>query len=136
MAGRARVGPPYDAALQLAGWAFAHLDYLTGRLIDHGVDPASLSASDWLDLAMARLVDMSDGLTDRAKVLESVRAVLAVPVVTTETALERMRRTWGRSPQAQAGQRAMMAAAGGPAPMRDPNQQRPEAWKSREDDSP
>lgn len=36
-----------------------------------------------------------------------------------------LRSTWGTDTAAVEGQRAMMALAGGPAPMRDPNKPRP-----------
>lgn len=69
---------------------------------------------------------MPDGMVDRHEVIAKMNEALARPV-----AVDRKR--WGRDPQAQAGQRAMMATAGGSAPMRPPDAKRPEAWKGREE---
>lgn len=79
------------------------------------MDPRSLSFTDWLDYAYATLIDMPDGMVDRHDVIAKMDEVLSTPIPTPATV---DRRTWGRDPQAQAGQRAMMALAGGPAPMR------------------
>lgn len=75
-------------------------------------------------------IDLPDGLVNRAEVLEAVDKRLATPleVLVHEAYMEAVkagkikpdRATWGRSPQAVAGQRAMMRGAGGPAPMRRP----------------
>lgn len=107
----------------------AHLDYLCGRLIARGVDPSDLSARDWLDVAYATMIDMADGMVDRDKIKADLDDVLAREVVSRSA-------VWGADPQAQAGQRAMMRAAGGPAPMRPPDAKRPAAWNAREEANP
>lgn len=115
-------------------WALAHLDYLTGRLLTAGVDPKTLDSRDWLDVAYYAMITMPDGLVDRYDVIARANEQLSKPVAEwlegTPKGIDRDE--WMRSPQAQAGQRAMLTQAGGPAPMRDPEAERPEAWKSRE----
>ena len=94
-------------------WARAHLDYLSGRLWLAGVDPASLSPGAWLDVAYAALVDLADGSVDRQQVMDAINEQLASSVFAD-------RESWGSTPAAVAGARAMMDLAGGPAPLRDP----------------
>jgi hypothetical protein len=115
-------GPPYDAAIQLTAWALAHADYLEGRLLLAGIDTAALAAHQWLAVAYTVLADSIDGMVDRTKVLANLDAQLAKPALPD-------RETWGTDPTAVQGQRAMMELAGGPAPMRNPDAQRPEAWQ-------
>lgn len=74
------------------------------------------------------MVTMPDGLVDRYEVIANLNEQLTKPLVKKPVS----RDEWMRSPQAQAGQRAMIAQTGGPAPMRDPEAKRPEAWKARE----
>lgn len=74
------------------------------------------------------MVTIPDGLVDRYEVMAALKEQLATPLVKKPMSREE----WMRSPQAQAGQRAMIAQAGGPAPMRDPSAKRPEAWKARD----
>jgi hypothetical protein len=74
------------------------------------------------------MVSLPDGFVDRYEVMASLNEQLAKPLV----AKTIDREAWMRSPQVVAGQRAMIAQAGGPAPMRDPSAKRPEAWKARE----
>lgn len=80
------------------------------------------------------MVTMPDGWVDRYDVIAKTNEQLAKPVSEwlggTPKGVDR--EAWMRSPQAQEGQRAMMRAAGGAAPMRPPEAERPEAWKSRE----
>lgn len=75
-------------------------------------------------------IDLPDGLVNRQEVFDAVDKRLATPLqqLVDEAVLEAVkagrlkpdRATWGRSPQAVAGQRAMMRGTGGPAPMRPP----------------
>lgn len=78
------------------------------------------------------MVSMPDGLVDRYEVIAKLNEHLSTPLVKKPFD----RDEWMRSPQARAGQRAMIAQAGGPAPMRDPEAKRPEAWKAREGEPP
>lgn len=103
----------------------AHLNYLEGRLRRNGVDPATLGMRGWLQLAYAEQIDMADGFVNRYEVIKELDERLAKSVA--ELLRDHLVRTgkappdreaWGRSPQAQRGQRAMMRMAGGPAPMR------------------
>lgn len=111
---------PYDAALQLAGWAVTNLAYLRGALIRKGVRPETLTARDWLDVALSAVVD-GVGIVDRQKVLERMRERLATSVFADEE-------TFGTDPASIRATRAMMDLAGGAAPMRDPSKPRPAAW--------
>lgn len=117
-------GAPYDAALQLASWAAANLGYLEGRVTLAGLDPAALSAGQWLSITMVALVEL--GPAGGIEALDKLGEALAKPAMVS-------RDTWGLDTQAQAGQRAMMAQAGGPARKRSPDAQRPAAWQQRED---
>lgn len=74
------------------------------------------------------MVTIPDGLVDRYEVMAALNEQLTKPLVQKPFDRE----AWMRSPQVVAGQRAMIAQAGGPAPMRDPEAKRPEAWKARE----
>lgn len=81
------------------------------------------------------MVSMPDGMVDRYEVMARATEQLATPVadwlgIKPVTGIDR--EAWMRSTQAQAGQRAMMRAAGGAAAMRPPEAKRPEAWKARE----
>ena len=125
MAVAGAAGPPYDAALQLTAWAIAHADYLEGRLLLAGVDTGRLAAHQWLAVAYTVLADSIDGLVDRAKVLANLDAQLAKPALPD-------RERWGTDPEAVRAQKAMLALAGGPAPMRDPAKPRPAAWAARQ----
>jgi hypothetical protein len=85
-----------------------------------------------LDLAYYVMVSLPDGFVDRYEVMTNLNEHLAKPLI----AKPFDREAWMRSPQVVAGQRAMIAQAGGPAPLRDPEVKRPEAWKAREGASP
>ncbi len=74
------------------------------------------------------MVSIPDGMVDRYEVMSNLNDQLAKPLGPAKID----RDAWMRSPQVVAGQRAMIAQAGGPAPMRDPEAKRPEAWQSRE----
>ena len=124
MAGGGADRPPYDAALKLTFWALTHLVYLEGRLLLAGVDPARLTAPQWLSAAYTVLVDSIDGMVDRGKVIDTLNENLAEPAFPDPE-------TWGTDPRSQRGQRAMMAIAGGPAPAR--TRERPAAWANREE---
>ena len=115
MARRAVRRPPYDAALQLTWWAAQELPYLDGRLRLAGIDPDELDMRQWLNVAYAELVDLhGGGQASRAEAKKALDDKLAEPVA--------LREAWGRGPQAEQGQRAMMALAGGPAPPRQPKE--------------
>jgi hypothetical protein len=75
------------------------------------------------------LIDHLDSWNDRAKIRNNLDDLLERQVVTRAE-------NWGRGPRAQAGQRAMIAQAGGPAPMRPPGAKRPEAWNARKEGPP
>lgn len=87
-----------------------------------------MDGRDWLDFAYYVMVSIPDGLVDRYEVMSNLNEQLTKPLV--NKPLDRD--AWMRSPQVVAGQRAMIAQAGGPAPLRDPSAKRPEAWKARE----
>jgi hypothetical protein len=79
-------------------------------------------------VAYCAMVSMPEGFVDRYEVIRSLNEQLTKPLGSAPVDRE----AWMRSPQAQAGQRAMIAQTGGPAPMRDPSAKRPEAWKARD----
>jgi hypothetical protein len=79
-------------------------------------------------VAYYAMVSIPDGLVDRYEVMAALNEQLAKPLGPAKID----RDAWMRSPQVVAGQRAMIAQAGGPAPMRDPEAKRPEAWNARE----
>lgn len=85
-------------------------------------------------MAYYAMVTLPDGMVDRYEVIARAREQLAKPLSVWLGGEPRGidREAWLRSPQAQAGQRAMMMAAGGAAPMRPPEAERPEAWKVRD----
>ncbi len=74
------------------------------------------------------MVSIPDGMVDRYEVMSALNEQLAKPLGPAKI----NRDEWMRSPQVVAGQRAMIAQTGGPAPMRDPEAKRPEAWKARD----
>lgn len=122
-------GPPWSpfyAALQLTFWALAFAPYLRGRLLLAGrsIRDPDLTAGDILDLTLVLIVD-GVGEVNRTEVLDRITDQLKKPPWPT-------RDSWGTDPTAQAGQRAMMALAGGPAPMRDPNKPRPSRRRPEE----
>lgn len=119
MAIRGADRPPFYAALQLTFWAIAFAPYLRGRLLLAGTPIRTLSAGDVLDVTHALVVD-GVGMVNVTEVLDKFSAQLARSPWPT-------RESWGTDPEAQAGQRAMMAVVGGPAPARDPNAPIPEA---------
>ena len=74
------------------------------------------------------MVTIPDGLVDRYEVIGNLNEQLAKPLGPVKID----RDAYMSSPQVVAGQRAMIAQAGGPAPLRDPEAKRPEAWNARE----
>jgi len=50
-------GPPYDSALGLGSWAWAHRSYIFGRVALSGGNPRALTLRDFLDAAEAIFVD-------------------------------------------------------------------------------
>lgn len=85
-------------------------------------------------MAYSVMVDMPDGMVDRYEVLARSQEQLAKPVgewLGGASPAGPDRATWGKGPQAKAAAGAMIA--GGPAPLRPPGSQRPDAWKAREE---
>lgn len=113
MAGGAVHGAPYFAAFNLSGWAAANIGYVRGRVRLAGHDPDTLAWVDWCDVVEAVLVDLPDGMVDRFQWMEKLDESLHSPPWVD-------RETWGASPSAEAGMRAMMELAGPPATRRDP----------------
>lgn len=113
-------GAPYWSAVQLAGWAAGNRGWVNGELLRAGHKPGlldRLSLADTLDLLLALLVELraKPGTTDQ---LAATMAVLAKPPFN-------LRDTWGTTPDAVAGAKAMARIAGGPAPMRQDGGARP-----------
>lgn len=102
---------PFWAAFQLAHWTVANWDYVSGKLLALRIDPAGLYADQLMDLSLSFIVDGGIGLTSTTELLTNLHRKLAEPPF----ALEEL---WGTTAEAQAGQEALMAMAGGAAPLR------------------
>jgi hypothetical protein len=82
-----------------------------GRLLALGIDPAGLHLRQLLDLLYMLLVDhLADPWSRREELMDTLDENMLNSVTIPR------RRTWGLSSQAAAGQRAMMALAGGGFP--------------------
>lgn len=71
--------PPFGWTVHLAEWSIRHREYLRGRAIAAGHDPASLASwqgEDWLNFALAVNVDGLTQAVDLPRVLAVVEAVL------------------------------------------------------------
>lgn len=112
MARRGVLGPPYATALHLTAWAVTNSSYVNAKLRTLAVRVD--------DLDLAELYDVIHMLWVEGAHLphKELREALEQPFW-----IERA--TWGQGPVSEASHRAMMALSGGPAPRRDPAQQRP-----------
>lgn len=114
---------PYAAVVRLSCWATARASLLRIRLRRDGIDPRDLSAGDALDLIYEYLLaEQSTVWVADVTVREQLDEFLADPSILPRSARRRVHRgqraTWGTTPEAREGAKAMMALAGGPASIR------------------
>jgi hypothetical protein len=79
-----------------------------------GYDPDTMPAALALDIALGCIVDLWPSTANRNAALAELLGIISRPPWPE-------RDTWGEDTTAVAAQRAMMALAGGPAPMRKDN---------------
>lgn len=104
---------PYDAVVHLAAWAYAHSNYIEGRLLLAGLKPADLTFREILCVVLALRVD-GHPMADLDKALAAYGEALAQPLFPDESRFGPTREEWD----------ARMATFP-PAPMRDPTKPRP-----------
>jgi len=120
VAGTPAVRFPYLAALQLAAWAVARANYVEGRLLLEGIDANDLTFRQLLCVALALRVE-GHPMADLDTILTAYDEALAENPMPD-------RATWGTSAE----EWDAMMVANPPAPLRDPNKQRPVPRRDRD----
>lgn len=127
MAGQADDRPPFWAVVRLTAWATANKYYLQAKVAGRQIDPSKLNIRALLGLMYELMIEeFSSVWTTPHAVREQIDEFLNTPGLVPRSVLEQAKRveaaqlraSWGRTPDAIAGQRAAMALTGA-LPRRD-----------------